>query len=99
MRSLYTSVEGGWLCGWHKELTSEVQEALGQDKILIGKRVNHTYVKAVEYLKNSINSIKDLIVGKVMQVHVPVNISCSGDTRLLYITTFLIGADKYCYLE
>ena len=66
-------------------LTCEVQEALGDNKLLIGKVANQSYVKAVqiEYFNLGNNSINSLMlgakVGQVMQAHVPVNVPCTGD--------------------
>ena len=83
-------------------LTREVQEALGDDNLLIGKVANQSYVKAVqiEGFRASNNSIQSLLlgaqVGQVMQAHVPVNVPCSGDLTD-YIAAFLIGAGEYAY--
>ena len=85
-----------------KNLTREVQDALGDDKLLIGKTTSQPYVKAaqIEYFYNNNNSIKYLMVGaklgKVVQAHVPVNVSCTSDLSD-YIAALLIGAEKYCY--
>lgn len=83
-------------------LTREVQEALGDDKLLIGKEANQSYVKAVQnecfYPSNdSINShMLGVQVGQVYQARVPVVVSCSTDLTD-YIAAFLIGAEKYSY--
>ena len=83
-------------------LTREVQEALGDDKLLIGKVANQSYVKAVqiESFQNNNESITSLMlgsqVGQVVQAHVPVSVSCTSDLTD-YIAAFLIGAEKYCY--
>ena len=83
-------------------LTREVQEALGDDKLLIGKVVNQSYVKAVqiEFFRNNNDSINSLMlgaqVGQVVQAHVPIQVPCTSDLTD-YIAAFLIGADKYCY--
>ena len=83
-------------------LTREVQEALGEDKLLIGKVANQSYVKSVqiEYFTADNKSINSLIlgakVGQVMQAHVPVNVSCTSDLTN-YIAAFLIGAGEYAY--
>ena len=85
-----------------KNLTREVQEALGPDGLLIGKQPNQTYVKAVqlEFFRSHNNSINDLMfgakAGQVMQAHVPVMVPCTRDLTD-YIAAFLIGAEKYCY--
>ena len=85
-----------------ENLTREVQDALGEDKLLIGKKTGQPYVKAaqIEYFYNSNDSIKWLMaganLGKVVQAHVPVNVSCTSDLTD-YIAAFLIGAEKYCY--
>ena len=83
-------------------LTREVQEALGEDKLLIGKVANQSYVKSVqiEVFKPNNDSINSLIlgaeVGQVVQAHVPVKVPCSGDLTN-YMAAFLIGAGKYSY--
>ena len=83
-------------------LTREVQEALGNDKLLIGKVANQSYVKAVqiEFFTADNRSINSLMlgasVGQVMQAHVPVNVPCTGDLTD-YIAAFLIGAGEYSY--
>lgn len=93
------------LDAWGEGLTSltrEVQEALGDDKLLIGKVANQSYVKAVqiEFFENNNDSINSLMlgveVGQVMQAHVPVKVPCKSDLTD-YIAAFLIGAGKYCY--
>ena len=83
-------------------LTREVQEALGDNNLLIGKVANQSYVKAaqIEFFEASNSSIQSLLlgatVGQVMQAHVPINISCTSDLTD-YIAAFLIGAGKYAY--
>ena len=83
-------------------LTREVQEALGDDNLLIGKVANQSYVKAVqiEVFKASNSSIQSLLlgaeVGQVVQAHVPVKVSCTSDLTD-YIAAFLVGAGKYAY--
>lgn len=93
------------LDAWGKglvDLTREVQEALGDDNLLIGKVTNQSYVKAVqiEFFSNNNNSINSLMlgaeVGQVVQAHVPVGVSCTSDLTD-YMAAFLIGAGKYCY--
>ena len=85
------------------QLTKEVQNALGDDKLLIGKVANQSYVKAVqiEFFKPNNDSIVELMlgveVGQVVQVHVPVYLDiCNGDLTD-YIAAFLIGAGEYSY--
>ena len=84
------------------QLTKEVQEALGDDNLLIGKVTNQSYVKAVqiEVFTPSNRSIVELMlgatVGQVTQAHVPVKEACTGDLTN-YMAAFLIGAGKYCY--
>ena len=83
-------------------LTREVQQALGDDKLLIGKVANQSYVKAVqlEYFTADNKSINSLMlgasVGQVMQAHVPVSVPCTSDLTD-YIAAFLIGAGEYSY--
>ena len=83
-------------------LTREVQEALGDDNLLIGKVANQSYVKAVqiEFFEASNSSIQSLqlgvTVGQVMQAHAPISVSCTSDLTD-YIAAFLIGAGEYCY--
>uniref|UniRef100_A0A1X7SV76 Uncharacterized protein n=1 Tax=Amphimedon queenslandica TaxID=400682 RepID=A0A1X7SV76_AMPQE len=84
------------------QLTKEVQDALGEDNLLIGKVTNQSYVKAVqiEYFYAGNASIVELMlgatVGQVTQAHVPVTEDCTGDLTN-YMAAFLIGAGKYCY--
>jgi hypothetical protein len=81
-------------------LTREVQEALGDDSLLIGKVANQSYVKAVqiESFRATNNSIQSLLlgakVGQVMQAHIPA--PCTGDLTN-YMAAFLIGAGEYAY--
>ena len=83
-------------------LTREVQEALGDDNLLIGKVANQSYVKAVqiEGFRASNGSIESLLLGskagQVMQAHVPVGVPCASDLTN-YIAAFLIGAGEYAY--
>lgn len=81
-------------------LTHDVQAALGDDKLLIGKVPMQVNVKAVQIesftpKNNSIvNLMEGLSNGQVVQTHI------QGDcTRDLtdYIAAFLIGADKGAY--
>ncbi len=81
-------------------LTREVQEALGDDNLLIGKVANQSYVKAVqiEGFRAANSSIQSLLlgakVGQVMQAHIPA--PCTGDLTN-YMAAFLIGAGEYAY--
>ena len=83
-------------------LTREVQDALGDNKLLIGKVPGQPYVKAVQMEMFGANndSINSLLlgtkVGQVIQAHVPERVPCSSDLTD-YIATFLIGAGEYCY--
>ena len=83
-------------------LTREVQEALGDDDLLIGKVATQSYVIAVqiEFFEASNSNIQSLLlgaeVGQVMQAHVPVGVSCTSDLTD-YIAAFLIGAGEYAY--
>ena len=83
-------------------LTRDVQEALGNDKLLIGKVPGQPYVKAVqiEVFRPDNNSINELLsglsTGQVVQAHVPTNVPCSSDLTD-HIAAFLIGAGKYYY--
>ena len=98
---LSASKEKAWNEGL-LNLTHEVQEALGDNNLLIGKVANQSYVKAVqiEGFRASNNSIQSLLlgaqVGQVMQAHVPVGVLCTSDLTD-YITAFLIGAGEYAY--
>ena len=99
--SLPQSKLNAWIEGL-TALTREVQEALGDDKLLIGKVANQSYVKAVqiEFFRNNNDSINSLMLGveagQVVQAHVPIQVPCTNDLTD-YIAAFLIGADKYCY--
>ena len=83
-------------------LTKDVQNTLGDDKLLIGKVPTQPYVKAVQLEKFHANndSINDLILGitngHVMQAHVPIEVSCKGDITD-YLATFLIGIGERSY--
>ena len=84
------------------ELSKEVQEALGDDRLLIGKVANQSYVKAIQieyfYARNS--SIVELMlaveVGQVVQAHVPITQNCRDDITN-FEAAFLIGAGKFSY--
>ena len=84
------------------QLTKEVQEALGDDNLLIGKVANQSYVKAVqiEFFHARNDSIVELMlgveVGQVVQAHVPVYIDCHEDLTN-YEAAFLIGAGEHSY--
>ena len=84
------------------QLTKEVQNALGDDNLLIGKVANQSYVKAfqMEYFTPSNDSIVELMlgveVGQVVEAHVPITQDCREDLTD-YIAAFLIGAGKYSY--
>jgi hypothetical protein len=83
-------------------LTKDVQDALGVDKLLIGKVAGQPHVKAVqiEFFSPKNTSITNLMMGlqngQVMQAHVPVKVKCDGDLTD-YIAAFLIGAEKGAY--
>ena len=85
-------------------LTREVQKALGNDNLLIGKVLNQSYVKGVqiEFFRPNNDSINELMlgvsVGQVVQAHVPVFVPCSSDLTD-YIAAFLIGAGEYSYFN
>lgn len=84
------------------QLTRDVQSALGDDKLLIGKYPGQPYVKAVqiEFFTPNNDSITSLRLGakvsQVVQAHVPINTSCSSDLTD-HIAAFLIGAGEYAY--
>jgi hypothetical protein len=86
-------------------LTKEVQEALGNDKLLIGKVPNQPYVKAVqiEFFVPSNKSITELLggagSGQVIQAHKGLSMKPSGCTGDLtdVIAAFLIAASENCY--
>ena len=75
----------------------EVQEALGDDNLLIGKAPNQSCVKAamIEFFQPNNDSINVLMLGaevaQVVQAHALINVSCSIDLTD-YIAAFLIGA-------
>ena len=79
-------------------LTHEVQEALGDYKLLVGKVANQSCVKAVQIdgFKPINRSILALMlgaqVGQVVQVHVPAKSDLTD-----YMAAFLIGAGEYSY--
>ena len=85
-------------------LTHDVQQKLGDDKLLIGKVPDQPYVKAVqieffEPNNDSINSLMEGVKnGKVMQAHIGLrkNNSCKGDITNT-LAAFLIGAGNYSY--
>ena len=85
-----------------QNLTREVQTALGDDKLLIGKGPDQPYVKAVQLDRFRANndSINALMVGvqhgKIMQAHALIGTDCTGDITN-YMAAFLIGAGKYSY--
>ena len=90
---------------WDKgmlQMTRDVQQQLGDDKLLIGKAPDQPYVKAamIEYFKPDNDSINGLMLGvvngKVMQAHVPIYANCKEDVTD-YMAAFLIGAGKYSY--
>ena len=90
---------------WNKgmlQLTKDMQQQLGDDKLLIGKAPDQPYVKAamIEYFKPDNDSINDLMLGvknsKVIEAHVPIYVKCKGDVTD-YMAAFLIGAGKYSY--
>ena len=85
-------------------LTRDVQQQLGDDKLLIGKVPDQPYVKAVQIERFAANnaSINALMLGvklgKVMQAHMedlPPN-GCKGDITN-HLAAFLIGAGNYSY--
>ena len=84
------------------QLTKDVQQQLGNDKLLIGKKPDQPYVKSasIEFFEATNRSINLLMEGvkngTVMQAHVPITVDCKGDTTD-YLAAFLIGAGKYCY--
>ena len=84
------------------QLTKDMQQQLGDDKLLIGKTPDQPYVKAaqIEFFEANNDSINALLEGvkngKVMQFHVPINFSCKGDLTDI-MAAFLIGAGKYSY--
>uniref|UniRef100_A0A1X7VEI8 Uncharacterized protein n=1 Tax=Amphimedon queenslandica TaxID=400682 RepID=A0A1X7VEI8_AMPQE len=67
------------------QLTKEVQDALGDDKLLIGKVANQSYVKAVqiEFFRPNNDSIVELMLGvevdQVVQAHAPIFYDCHDD--------------------
>ena len=83
------------------ELTKEVQQQLGDNKLLIGKTPDQPYVKCsqIEFFRPNNASINALMEGvkngKVMQAHLSGD-GCKGDITS-GLAAFLIGAGKYCY--
>ena len=83
-------------------LTGDVQKALGNDNLLIGKVAGQPYVKAVqiEFFRAENDSIIELMLGvsagQVIQAHVPIFVPCSSDLTD-FIAAFLIGAGEYSY--
>ena len=83
-------------------LTKEAQEALGDDKLLIGKAAKQPYVEGaqIEFFHAVNDSIVELMlgaqVGKVMQAHVPITQNCRDDLTN-YEAAFLIGAGEHSY--
>ena len=84
------------------QLTKDVQNALGNDNLLIGKYPGQPYVKAVqnEYFTPNNDSINNLLLGaayrQVIQEHVLITQDCNGDLTN-HIAAFLIGAGEYSY--
>ena len=85
-------------------MTREVQEALGRDKLLIGKYADQPYVNAVqlEFFEANNESINNLSLGlangKVMQAHVPIHtVDCKTGDLTDYIAAFLIAAGEHSY--
>ena len=100
--SLSEAKQKAWAEGM-LNLTRDVQKALGDDNLLIGKVPDQPFVKAVqiEYFRPDNDSINALIlgasVGQYVQAHVPISVSCSSDLTD-YIAAFLIGAGElYSY--
>ena len=91
-----------------RNLTEEVQDALGEDKLLIGKVPNQPFVKAVqiEFFDPSEQSIQELKSGveghrQVIQAHKDLRLTteprgCSHDMTD-DIAAYLIAAGEYCY--
>ena len=86
-------------------LTRDVQAALGDDKLLIGKVPNQPFVKAVqiEFFVPNNASINELLSGadsgQVIQAHKGLSMKpsgCSGDLTDV-IAAFLIAASENCY--
>ena len=86
-------------------LTRDVQAALGDDKLLIGKVPNQPFVKAVqiEFFVPNNASINELLSGagsgQVIQAHKGLSMKpsgCSGDLTDI-IAAFLIAASENCY--
>ena len=83
-------------------MTRDVQKALGNDNLLIGKVAAQPNVKAVQIeLSRPLNfSIDELLLGEfahqVIQAHVPISVPCSSDLTD-FIAAFLIGAGQYSY--
>ena len=105
--SAFPNVSATKMQEWSKgllTLTQDVQEKLGNDKLLIGKVPDQPYVKAVqiEFFESNNDSINNLMEGvkngKVMQAHVGLskNNNCKGDITNT-LAAFLIGAGKYSY--
>ena len=84
------------------QLSHDLQQRLGDDKLLIGKAPDQPYVKAamIEYFRANNDSINGLIEGvrkgKVMEAHVPIFVDCNGDITD-YLAAFLVGAGNYSY--
>ena len=86
------------------QLTEDMQQQLGNDKLLIGKVPDQPYVKAIQievFVPNnrSITALMEGVkMGKVVQAHMghlPAD-GCKADMTS-YIAAFLIGAGKYSY--
>ena len=83
-------------------LTREVQDALGNERLLIGKVPDQPYVKAaqIEFFHPNNDSINNLTEGvrngKVMQAHMALGAPCEGDITD-YLAAFLVAVGKYSY--
>lgn len=83
-------------------LTREVQDALGNDRLLIGKEPDQPYVKAAQFEffrpnNESINNITEGVRnGKVMQAHMALGTPCEGDITD-FLAAFLIAMGNYTY--
>ena len=86
------------------QLTKDMQQQLGNDKLLIGKVPDQPYVKAIQIEgfrpnNGSINALMEAVrMGKVVQAHMsdlPAN-GCKGNMTS-HIAAFLIGAGNNSY--
>ena len=105
--SAFPNVSATKMQEWSKgllTLTQDVQEKLGNDKLLIGKVPDQPYVKAVQIEafqpnNRSINSLMEGVKnGKVIQAHMeklPAG-GCMGNITN-HLAAFLIGAGNYSY--